>query len=312
LPQVLSVPPLPVVAMGLEEELDEFLRKSGVDDRAAQALRSEDEKTKRAVLDRGDMADCRNPSASLMARIRVAKEGGTFGGGGGGGGGGAFGGGSYSRPRSRSRSPPRGMGMGGPGGREIDDFVRDNDIDEMAARQLRESDPAVQKNVLERGSLTDCRNPSAVLLARIRDAKASRAKPTMEQLGMSSAQLPATPMMYGPCGAYGNPQAMYAAQYANYAYAAQAYGGAAAGAYAQPQYGAYPTAAYGAYPAAGATAGYAAPGYPAPAGYPSAVPAGYPSAVPAGYPPAIGAYPAAGAPPVGYPPAGVPPAAGAP
>merc|ERR1719215_327964 len=165
--------------MGLEDDVEDFIKRSAVDDRAAAVLRGEDEKTQRAVLDRGEMSDCTNPSAALMARIRVAKE--------------SSGGGS-----ARPRSPPRGSGPmeGAPTQKEIDDFIKDNDIDERAARQLKESSGAVQKNVLDRGGLTDCRNPSAVCLARLRDAKASTAQPTIQQLGLSlsNGHLPTQPM----------------------------------------------------------------------------------------------------------------------
>lgn len=246
--------------MGLAEDIDAFLQKSDVDDRAGASLRAEPESVQRAVLDRGDMSDCRNQSASLIARIRVAKEGA---------------GGSSGRPRSRSPGKtPANCSDKGSGDRpsieELDDFIADNKIDEMAGRQLKEADGPTQKNVLERGSLTDCRNPSAVCLARIRDAKASRAQPTIQQLGLTSSALPTTPMVYNAYGAYGNPQAMYAAQMsANPAYAAYA---AAYGAC-----GGYPAAAaYGACPAAAAYGGYAPamygyPGYSACGGYPMAM-----------------------------------------
>jgi len=46
-----------------------------------------------------------------------------------------------------------------------------NGIDEIAAQLLREQEPRVQKEVLKRGSLEDCRSPSAVCLSRIRDAR---------------------------------------------------------------------------------------------------------------------------------------------
>merc|ERR1719203_1944843 len=209
--------------MGLAEDIDEFVRKSAVDDRAAASLRAEDESTQRAVLERGDMSDCRNPSASLIARIRVAKESAN----------------GASRPRSRSpgRTSSQAAYHGSsdrgasdrPSQKELEDFIADNHIDEMAGKQLKEADGPTQKNVLERGSLTDCRNPSAVCLARIRDAKASRAQSTIEQLGLTSSQLPTAPMVYNAYGAYGDPQAMYAAA-----------ASASASASASPGYAAYP------------------------------------------------------------------------
>lgn len=245
--------------MGLEDEVDEFLRKANVDSRAGAALRAEDTETQRAVLDRGDMSDCRNPSASLMSRIRVAKENMM-----------ASRGRSRSpRRRNASPSPPRSSAPGPGGGssqQEIDDFIKDNKIDEMASRQLREADPATQRSVLERGSLTDCRNASAVLLARIRDAKQVKAQPTVSQLP------PPPAMMYGAYPAYGAPVYPGAPAY-----------GAAFGAV-----GAYPAAyppAYGMPPPAGYPPGYGVPAYGAYPGYPPAAYGGVPAY---GMPPAQG------------------------
>lgn len=235
--------------MGLEDEVDDFLRKANVDSRAAAALRAEDAATQRAVLERGDMSDCRNPSASLMSRIRVAKENMM-----------ASRGRSISPRRRTSSPPPQPISStpstgGGPSQREIDDFIRDNDIDEMASRQLREADPATQRSVLDRGGLTDCRNASAVLLARIRDAKQVRAQPTFSQ------PPPQPTMMYGAYPGYGTPlypagtPAAFGAAYGT-AGACGAYPGAYGAAYGMaPQVG-YPPAAYGSAAAYGAYPGY--------------------------------------------------------
>lgn len=260
------------MAEALAREVDDFIERAGLDEKAANALRTEEERVKRAVLDRGDMSDCRNPSASLMARIRQVRE--------------------VNRGRSRSRSRSRGRGGGGvaaPGGGdlpskdEVDSFINENKIDEMAARQLRDCDGAIQRNVLDRGSLTDCRNPSAVCLARIRDAKEStRSAPPLSSLP--------SPVMYGfsspgmPGGV--NPYGAYAAAYQAYgAQAAAAYGGYAA---MYPGYAAYPQAAM-------AQAGAA---YQQGAAYPT----GYPAMTAAapGIPGAYGALPVPGMP--GAPP----------
>lgn len=60
----------------------------------------------------------------------------------------------------------------GPSRAEIDDFVRANDVDDRAAADLKDCPPDVQRKVLARGELSSARNPSAALLARIRDARA--------------------------------------------------------------------------------------------------------------------------------------------
>jgi len=177
--------------MGLEDELDEFIEKSGVDSRAGDALKAEAEDVKREVMQRGDLTDCRNPSAALMSRIKVAKENLSAKSSGGGGGS------SIVASRERSRSPRRsgGGGGGGPTKDELEGFISDNKIDDSAADQLRECDGPVQKQVMERGSLTDCRNPSAVCLGRIRDAKNGiRANPVSAPPGPVVAVDPTRPM----------------------------------------------------------------------------------------------------------------------
>lgn len=63
--------------------------------------------------------------------------------------------------------------MAEPSRSEIDDFIRANDVDDRAAADLRDCPPDVQRKVLARGELSTARNPSAALLARIRDARVS-------------------------------------------------------------------------------------------------------------------------------------------
>merc|ERR1719327_916476 len=115
--------------MSLEAEVEAFIRRSNIDSRAAAALMAEDSATQRAVIERGDMADCRNTSASLMARIKVAKE----------------------NLRNRSRSPPRSSALSlsatgasqssaasdRPSENDLEGFILDNKIDESASRALR-------------------------------------------------------------------------------------------------------------------------------------------------------------------------------
>lgn len=166
--------------MSIDEDVETFIKDSGVDDRAADALRAEDEKVQRAVIDRGEMTDCRNPSASLMSRIRVAKESSEWSGGQGAAMGGGKGGGGLSK---------------GPTQDELEAFLTENGIDDQACAALREATPAIQRTVLDRGSLTDCRNPSAVCLARIRDAKAGATASSH-----APAWFGAGPAAFGGCG----------------------------------------------------------------------------------------------------------------
>lgn len=54
---------------------------------------------------------------------------------------------------------------------DVEAFILDNEIDEKAAIALRELDFEMQQDVLSRGMLSDARNPSAVLLSRIRQCR---------------------------------------------------------------------------------------------------------------------------------------------
>jgi len=53
---------------------------------------------------------------------------------------------------------------------DVDRFCQDNGIDDDAARKLKECDYDMQCLVIGRGPLSDARNPSSVLLSRIRQA----------------------------------------------------------------------------------------------------------------------------------------------
>ncbi|CAK0866667.1 unnamed protein product [Prorocentrum cordatum] len=59
----------------------------------------------------------------------------------------------------------------GPTTTEVEDFIRANDVDSRAAEDLKDCVPEIQRKVLARGDLSTARNPSAALLARIRDAR---------------------------------------------------------------------------------------------------------------------------------------------
>merc|ERR1719201_2730091 len=56
----------------------------------------------------------------------------------------------------------------------VERFLKDNPVDASAAEALRQNPPDVQLAALARGNLTDCRNPSAALLSRIRSANGTQ------------------------------------------------------------------------------------------------------------------------------------------
>merc|ERR1719356_983586 len=119
-------------------EIDDFVRSNDIDERAAADLRNCPGDIVRKVLARGELSTARNPSAALLARIRDA------------------------------RSSPS---VSGGGGAEVEEFIKNNDVDESAADMLRSSDASIQRTVIGRGELKTARNPSSALLSRIRDAK---------------------------------------------------------------------------------------------------------------------------------------------
>ncbi|CAK0857149.1 unnamed protein product, partial [Prorocentrum cordatum] len=54
---------------------------------------------------------------------------------------------------------------------DVERFLQANAVDPEAAVRLRGLPPELQRRVLERGGLSATRNPSAVLIARMRDAE---------------------------------------------------------------------------------------------------------------------------------------------
>merc|ERR1719491_662740 len=60
-------------------EIDMFIMQSNLDEGAARSLRAESQEVQMAVMARGDVAECVNPSAAVCGRIRDAKRGGTGG-----------------------------------------------------------------------------------------------------------------------------------------------------------------------------------------------------------------------------------------
>mmetsp|Transcript_9172 Transcript_9172/g.24002 ORF Transcript_9172/g.24002 Transcript_9172/m.24002 type:complete len:500 (+) Transcript_9172:112-1611(+) len=73
--------------------------------------------------------------------------------------------GYYSSAPTCTSGPPADIA------KQVDDFIKENDVDERTAAMLRQCAPDIQHNVLERGSLTGTRDPSQVCRARIRAAQ---------------------------------------------------------------------------------------------------------------------------------------------
>lgn len=167
--------------------VESFLKENGIDERACDALQACSPAVQQAVLMRGGVKDCRNPSSALLGRIKDAQgdsgkggmkgDGGMKGGKGKGGGGGIFdmvmgmlsggGGGCWGGDSWGNGGGKKG---GKKGGRDVQDFLRNNNVDESAANAFIGAGPEVQYAVMERGDLSGARNPSSALLGRIKDA----------------------------------------------------------------------------------------------------------------------------------------------
>lgn len=136
---------MPGMAPGMAggDGIDLFCLKNKLDASAAAKLRTLPLDLQRQVMDRGDLLDARNPNAVLMGRIRDAERGG-------------------SQPAQSFTSNP-----------SVEEFIRENRIDPSAGDKLRALSEDIQRKVMERGNLTDARNPNAMLMGRIKDAQNS-------------------------------------------------------------------------------------------------------------------------------------------
>eukprot|EP00928_Gymnodinium_smaydae_P027572 TRINITY_DN21286_c0_g1_i2.p1 TRINITY_DN21286_c0_g1~~TRINITY_DN21286_c0_g1_i2.p1 ORF type:complete len:278 (-),score=77.15 TRINITY_DN21286_c0_g1_i2:163-996(-) len=110
-----------------------------LEERAAQRLRGAPEEVQRMVLGRGTLSGTRNPSAVLISRVRNAEDG--------------------LKPVTVPASD------------DVERFLKVENVEPHAAARLRRSTPIVQKLVIARGTLSGTRDPSAVLMTRIRDAE---------------------------------------------------------------------------------------------------------------------------------------------
>lgn len=135
------------------QEVDVFLQGSAIDSAAQKELRNEAPHVQLAVLERGPLRACTNPSGALVARIRDAKRGilGDKGGG-------------------RHGGAPA-MRVALPDANELDKFCADNRVDQAAVASMRCETQEVRTAVMARGPLVNTTNPSASLMARIRTVK---------------------------------------------------------------------------------------------------------------------------------------------
>merc|ERR1719215_1908206 len=161
------------------EEVDRFVSENRFDPQSAAIFKKEPADIQAHVIDRGTMAECKNPSAALMGRLRDARQ-------------------QRFKPtggRKDGAGPSLATGAAGTT-QEVEAFISENKIDMGAARALRAETPDIQQGVMDRGTLEGFQNPSALVMARIKDVKAVRkeaatrnVKPGEASSGGSSGQL---------------------------------------------------------------------------------------------------------------------------
>lgn len=142
------------------QDVEAFLQQNQIDRGAADQLRKEPPHIMLAVLDRGPLRACRDPSTVLVARIRAARNG-TLG---------------PAPLQHQQNMPPPAARIVDPNASEVDQFIAANGIDHAASAALKKEPPHIQNLVLSKGSLVGkTTNPSASLIARIRYTKEKEA-----------------------------------------------------------------------------------------------------------------------------------------
>lgn len=150
----------------LRAAMDDYLYRNKIDEVAAKALEALP-KDKQEVIISTDLSNSRNPSAVLLSRIRQIEAGqmpnsaGKFAPAGGGGGG--------PPPRSYS-APPEDRGGRRPDRREVEDYIRQHNLDDRVADEIRSLNSHELAQVLS-SNITNARNPNAVVKTRIEAAR---------------------------------------------------------------------------------------------------------------------------------------------
>lgn len=137
------------------EEVDIFLQMNHIDTSAARELRGEPQHIALAVLARGPLRACVNPSGAMVSRIRDAKRG-------------VLNGSMRHSPYGTVAQPLATLDANAS---EAEKFLAENRIDQAGAASFRSETRDVQQAVMAKGSLANSTNPSASLMARIRTVK---------------------------------------------------------------------------------------------------------------------------------------------
>eukprot|EP00930_Biecheleria_cincta_P030698 TRINITY_DN21276_c0_g1_i1.p1 TRINITY_DN21276_c0_g1~~TRINITY_DN21276_c0_g1_i1.p1 ORF type:complete len:905 (+),score=178.73 TRINITY_DN21276_c0_g1_i1:64-2778(+) len=134
--------PVPAQFPPALDEVEQFIGDNGLEARAAESLRLAPPQVQRTVLDQGSLHSCRDPNAGCIGRLNRAQRDGV----------------SHLLPGA----PPAEASP-----EEVDAFIEDNQLNDRASEALRSIPPAVQRQILDQGSLRGCREPSAGCIGRI-------------------------------------------------------------------------------------------------------------------------------------------------
>lgn len=144
---------------GQLEEVEKFISDNGLHEKAATALRSVGADIQRFVLDLGSLDGCHNKSAGCLGRINKAQRQVA----------------AMGKPATQlGIVPPAGAIAPGPGPEELEVFIAANQLNQRSADALRGVPGAVQRWVMERGSLLTCRDASAGAFGRIKLAQSGQ------------------------------------------------------------------------------------------------------------------------------------------
>mmetsp|Transcript_100519 Transcript_100519/g.244486 ORF Transcript_100519/g.244486 Transcript_100519/m.244486 type:complete len:508 (-) Transcript_100519:128-1651(-) len=141
--------------------VEEYLARNGIEDTVCHMLRALPPEAQRQIV-ASDLSNCRNPSAVLISRIRTIE--------------------AQMPPQPPQRPPPPALAPPQPRpppapqavpppstiASSAEAFIQRSGIDAEAAQALHALPTHLQQEVIQRGELINCRNPSKVLLSRIR------------------------------------------------------------------------------------------------------------------------------------------------
>eukprot|EP00930_Biecheleria_cincta_P069120 TRINITY_DN568_c0_g1_i2.p1 TRINITY_DN568_c0_g1~~TRINITY_DN568_c0_g1_i2.p1 ORF type:complete len:685 (-),score=101.09 TRINITY_DN568_c0_g1_i2:173-2227(-) len=162
-------------------QVENFLTLHNIEAHAADTLRALGPQLQQLVMDSGSLADARDPTAVLISRINKARQGtlqvpqmmpGDWKCA-------ACGDHNFMRNEACRKcgtardfgGGPMNMHEGGNALSLVDTYLHENNIEQRAADNFRALPAHMQRLVMEAGSLSDARDPTAVLISRMNKAK---------------------------------------------------------------------------------------------------------------------------------------------